>query len=495
MSKSIISPDEKGSDGLSIAKNAVYQVGGRFAVSAGRLAVAILIIRYTGAERYGEYSLILSLLLIAEWLVDFGISEIGVRNISQQPDRQDLLLRVATIISGSQAIIAFIVMLFALYVMDFPMHIIRAGIIGLLGLFFYAGITAYRILFRVRMSIEKNVFAEVLGLLTMFPLVVWACFENATVDVFVGCYLVARIVHFVVVAMLGRGSLKLGRTGAERKVVRQMFYQAVPLGVAGLLNSVHFNMIPVMLSMIVGMAAVGEYSYTMRFAMLIVMVIQSLNIAFFPLLSAYWNTDKGKFSQIQQNALEVSVLIGASLFVLMNASAEFLVNLAGAQLVDATLVLRLMSWFALLRVLTMPITPLIVVAGGQLKVLWISALSVFFQFLTLLWLVPLYGTVGAVLASLLVKLVIGTLPVILISGRLTGYPLQWTTPVKIVLCAVTSLYICELLIGLGPLWVGAVCFGLYWVLTVVVGALSKSRIQILVSALNRRRELAGRGND
>ena len=150
-------------DSRSVALNAVYQIGGRFFASAARLAVAILIIRFVGAERFGEYSLILSLLLIAEWLVDFGISEIGVRSLSQQPDRQGLLLRAATIISGSQAIIASILMLSALYVMDFPQHIIRAGIMGLIGLFFYAGIIVYRILFRVRMSIQKNVFAEVLG--------------------------------------------------------------------------------------------------------------------------------------------------------------------------------------------------------------------------------------------------------------------------------------------------------------------------------------------
>lgn len=491
MSENINVPDEQGSNQRSVARNAVYQIGGRFSVSAGRLIVAILIIRYTGAERFGEYSLILSLLLIGEWLVDFGISEIGVRSISQQRDRQDLLLRAATIITSVQAIVASVVMLAALHLMDFPPHIIRAATIGLLGLFVYAGIIVYRILFRVRMSIEKNVVAEVLGLITMIPLVIWACLEDATVDVFIGTYLVSRIVHFCIVMFLGRGSLRLRLTGEERAVVREMVLQAAPLGVAGLLNSVHANMIPVMLSKMVGMGAVGEYSYTVRFAMLVVMVIQSLNIAFFPLLSAYWVSDKEKFAQTQQNALEVSVLIGAGLFVLMNASAEFIVDLAGAQMADAVLVLRLMSWLVLLRVITMPISPLIVVAGGQMKTLWIAALSLVFQFLALLLLVPDYAAVGAVVAALLVKLTIGTVPIIVISGRLTGLPLKWTTAVKTIACAVTALLICDFVLGLGPLWVGILSFGLYGVLTAVSGALSKDRIQFLYAAVDRRRGSPG----
>jgi len=374
--------------------------------------------------------------------------------------------------------------------MGYPQHIVRAGLLGGVGLIFYAGIVVYRILFRVKMSMEKNVLGEVAGLLVMLPLVVYACYEDATVDVFIGCYLVARIVHFVVVVMLGRRNLQLEWPGAERDMVRQMFYQAVPLGVAGMLVCFHENMIPVMLSKMTGMEAVGEYSYTLRFAMLIIMVIQSLNIAFFPLLSAYWNSDKEKFSQTQQNALEVSILIGAGLFCLMNASAEFILTLAGTQLADAVLVLKLMSWLVLLRIVTMPLTPVIIVAGGQVSVLWIAALSVVFQFLTLLWLVPVYGTVGAVIASLLVKLVIGTLPIILISGRLTGYPLKWKTPVKILLCAVTALLVCELVFGLGSLWVGALCFGLYLVFATGTGALSRSRIQFIYTAMRKRREIA-----
>ena len=480
----------QGNPWQSVAKNAAYQFGGRLSISAGRFAVAILLIRYTGAERYGEYSLILSLLIIAEWLVDFGITDIGVRNISQQPDRQRVLLRAIAFISGGQAIIAFFLMLFAFYAMGYPQHIVRAGLLGGVGLIFYAGIVVYRILFRVKMSMEKNVLGEATGLLVMLPLVVYACFQDATVEVFIGCYLVARIVHFFVVAMLGRGALQSDSPGADTAMVRQMLYQAVPLGVAGLLVCFHESMIPVMLSKMTGMEAVGEYSYTLRFAMLIIMVIQSLNIAFFPLLSSYWKSDKEKFWQTQQIALEASILIGAGLFCLMNASAEFILTLAGAQLADAVLVLRLMSWLVLLRIVTMPITPLIIVAGGQVSVLWIAALSMIFQFLTLLWLVPVYGTVGAVIASLLVKLVIGTLPIILISGRMTGYPLKWKTPVKILLCAVTALFVCELVFGLGSLWVGALCFGLYWVFATGIGALSRNRIQFIYTALRRRRGLA-----
>ena len=269
-----------------------------------------------------------------------------------------------------------------------------------------------------------------------------------------------------------------------------MFYQAVPLGLAGLLNSVHINMIPVMLSKMVGMESVGEYSYTVRFTMLVIMVVQSLNVAFFPLLSAYFESDKEKFSDLQQNALETSVLIGASLFVLMNASAEFIVNLAGTQLTDAVLVLQLMSWLVLLRVLTLPITPLIVVAGGQMKVLWIAALSVVFQVLALLWLIPLYAAVGAVMASLLVKLVIGTLPIILISGRLTGCPLKWTTALKTILCAVTAVFFLDYTLGLGSLWVGTLAFGLYWILTALTGALSMERIEFIIKSMQRRRGLS-----
>ena len=472
--------------GKSIARNAAFQVGGRLFISAIRLAIAIIIIRLVGAERYGEYSLILSFMIIAEWLVDFGITDIGVRDISRTPEREQLLLRAVTILASGQAVLAFSITVIALYSLGYPEYLVRAGVIAGISLFFYAAIIVYRIQFRARMSIGQDVLGESIGVFVMLPLVVLAGIAKPTIDVFMGCYLVSRMIHAGTVAFLGRESFRLSAANVPRNELTKILWQAVPLGIGGLLFSLNENLATVILAKFASINAVAEYQYAVRFVIPIIMIVQSLNVAFFPVLSGYWKSDRKKFSETQQNALEASVLVGAGLFCLVFAGAEFLLGIAGAELLGSGFVFRLMSCVALLQVVTLSITTLIVVAGGVHKVLWLTAALVAAQLLALLWLVPLYGTVGAALAYFGVKLLVGTGPIIVIAARLTGVRLRWAAPAKTILSAGAALTLAEVLFGLGPLWVALFSALLYCVFLLASGALTLERARMIRDTARNR---------
>ena len=457
-------------------------------MSAARLVVALLIIRLVGAERYGEYALILSFLVIAEWVVDFGVLDIGVREVSRHPDRQQVLLRAVTILTSAQAVIAYASLAIVINVLGYSERMIKAGLLGGASLLIYASVVIYRVHFRTRMRIEEDVAAEVIGVLTLVSLVTAAGFAESTIEVFMGCYLLSRIVHASTVLYLGRKRYRLGVRGVTRTDLTSLLSQAVPLGIGGLLYTLNENMIAIVLSKFASLNSVAEYQYALRFVLPIVMVVQSLNVAFFPVLSRTWNSDRADFRATQQNAIEASVLVGSGLFCLVNAGAEFLLGLAGPDFVASSLVFRLMSCLVLLQVLTLPVTPLIVIAGGVHKVLWLTAILVTAQFLGLLWLVPTYGTLGAVTAYLGVKLIIGTAPIIVIAQRMTGVRLSWHIPAKTLACAIAALAISELVFGLGSLPVALFCAGTYCALLFVTGVLRVDRLRSLSRTLRHSSE-------
>jgi O-antigen/teichoic acid export membrane protein len=458
-------------------------------VSAARLGMAILIVRLSGVERYGQYSLILSFLVIAEWLVDFGITDIGVRDISRRPEQEQLLLRAVALLCGAQAVFAYVITVGALLFLGYSAPLVRAGVVGGASLLFYAVAVAFRVLFRVRMRIEHDVIGEAIGTLAMVPLIVLAGGAGAQIDAFMGAYLASRIVQAAVVAYLGRRDILPGTAGVSRLPLKLILGQAVPLGIVGLLVSINDNMVAVVLSKLADIHAVAEYQYATRFVFPIIMIVQSMNVAFFPTLSGTWKSDPKRFSETQQNALEASVIVGAGLFCLINAGAEFLLGIAGNGLQHATLVFRLMSYAVLLQVVTLPVTPLIVVAGGVYKVLWFTALLVVMQFAALVEAVPRYGAPGAAAAYLAIKLVVGTVPIILISQRLTGVRLRWGVPVKTVLCALSALAISQWLFGLGSLWVAVFCALLYCALVLASGTAKWGRVGRILRSM---RDTGGR---
>src|SRR5262249_17491097 len=72
--------------GWSVFKNSIVLIAGRLSISLSRLIVAGLVIRGYGRDIFGQYSLVFGTLAIAEWLVDFGTTDVFVRDISRKPE-------------------------------------------------------------------------------------------------------------------------------------------------------------------------------------------------------------------------------------------------------------------------------------------------------------------------------------------------------------------------------------------------------------------------
>lgn len=492
MSQEHDDPTGPRNSGRAIATNAVYQVGGRLFASAARLLLAILLIRLAGVERYGEYALILSFLAVAEWIVDFGIVDIGVRDIARKPAGEQLLLRTVTILTSSQAVLAYACTVLALLALGYDGEVIAAGIIGGASLLVYTGVVVFRVLFRARMRISDDVSGEAAGALVLLAAVAVVSSDGqVAIQTLLGCYLTSRVAQAGVVGYLGRADFRLSTTRVSRAQVKRMIVQAAPLGVGGLLFSLNDNMVAIVLSKYTGLDAVALYQYSLRFVLPIVMIVQSLNVAFFPVLSRCWQSDRARFRATQQVALETSVIVGAGLFCLVNAGAEFLLGIAGPELVQSETVFRLLSCIVLLQVLTLPITPMIVVAGGVYKVLWLTAALVLVQLASLLWLVPLYGTIGAVASYLGVKLVIGTVPVIAVGQRLTGVRLSWSMPARTIAAAAIALAVPELTFGSGSLWAAACSGFVYFLMLLATGVLSRNRARLVRASIARSSPEAG----
>ena len=118
----------------SIAKNVVSQIGGRLLITIFRLGIAIIIVRYGSIHLFGQYTLILSLLFVAEWFVDFGMTDIGVRNICRQPEKKRDILKTLAYLKLPQFVLAYALLLSFVLFMDYEPVIMRAALFGGIGL-------------------------------------------------------------------------------------------------------------------------------------------------------------------------------------------------------------------------------------------------------------------------------------------------------------------------------------------------------------------------
>lgn len=472
--------------------NALSQMAGRVFLSLARLGVAAIVVRCAGAERFGEYALVLSFLLIAEWAADFGMTEIGVRDICRDPARRVALLRALVLSRAAQGTATALLLPALLFLLDYPPPVVRAGIIGAAAVLCYAGALAYRALFRIEIKMARDVLAEALGVIVMLPLTWYAAARGAGVDVLIACYAVSRAVFLVAAVLLGRREISLVPSPGARADALRMLREAAPLGLIGLMVCAYDNLSTVLLASLADMQSVAHFAGALRFVLPAIILIQALGTAVYPVLAAGWKKDQPGFAATQQAALESAVLVAAGFFCVINAAAEFLMRLLGPEMEAGAAVLRLLSWTVLARSVTTIMSPLIVIAGGQSRALWWTLLSVLCNLALLLWLIPRYGILGAAAAYLITEFLISMAPIAVLGQSMTGIRLRWLGACKLVLAALAALWTSFILGGLGSAGAGALAFIFYIVFAAITGAVPLQALRRMLAGVKSRLAPAGK---
>ena len=89
-------PEEDGSAARSIARNSLVQLAGRGLTMSISLGALVLLARYLGPYRFGQYQLVLALLLLVN-VSDFGIATVATRHLATtERDPSELMGNVLT---------------------------------------------------------------------------------------------------------------------------------------------------------------------------------------------------------------------------------------------------------------------------------------------------------------------------------------------------------------------------------------------------------------
>ncbi len=469
----------------SVLKNATSQIGGRVFLSLARLIISVLIVRYAGVDRFGEYALVVSILVLGEWLVDFGFTEISVRDMCQTPEQSQSVLNALALVKAIQGFLVYFLVIGIFYLLDYPDAVLRAGIIGGVGLIFYSGALFLRAGFRFRMEMDKDVLSEVIGVLVIIPLIWIAGIMQASLEILVMCYAFSRVVFFLCAIFLTKESIRFKKDSFVNEEIKNLIKASIPLGIMGLLVSFYETLIPVFLSKLADMEAVAYFSCAMRFVFPVIIVLHAIGHTVYPLLSSYWQKDQEKFEKVQEAALNASLLVAASMFCLLYSMAEFLMGLVDPKMIEGAFLLKLLSWVVLIRTTTTVVSPLIIIPGGQKKALWITVLTLILKIIVLSWLIPAYGLFGAGIGYIATELV-GVVPVVLASQYLSGIRLKWMVPFKAIFAGATVIGIGEFLGVLGYWWSAFLVLPVFVLAVFGLGALSIENIHWIGKELRNK---------
>lgn len=425
---------------------------GRIALSAMRMLAALIVARLAGTEDFGAYALLLSLIGLAEWLVDFGQTDMAVRDAARRAGRQAAVLAALSRAKQVQGPAVALLLPLGLWLAGQERAILLAGCAGSVAVLATAAMQPARATLRLALRMDRDIGAELAGVALMLPLLAIACLYRAPLSLLLASFALARLAQAALVTHWARS---LTQSTTRRLPAIRLARRALPLGCAGLLVLLYDALAPLLLARLLDMQAVALYAAAARFIMPALVAVQAISSAAFPLIARDWRRDPAAFARTQQATLLLSVVLAALMFAGIHGGAAFLMGLMGADFAAGAPLLRLMAWTLMARAITTAMSPLIIVAGRQGRAMVLTIFSLAGQCAALLLLVPMLGVIGAAWACLLVELLLGTVVISWIAQRVTGLTIDWRPVVVLIGSAIAA----ALLVGASP-WAGTLTGGI-----------------------------------
>jgi O-antigen/teichoic acid export membrane protein len=469
----------------SVVQNAVSLTAGRILIALLRFLVALVIVQRAGLERFGEFALLISFVMMAEWLSDFGLGDIAVREIAGDPNRRGTTLRAFAVCKVAQCALAGAAMIGAIALLGYSPAMLHSGLVASAAILFYGGVQYYRVEFRVEMKMARDAGAELISGLALLAGVWVATRYDAPLEGLALCYVISRAVNLAVAALLARGIPRPGTPGDMFPELGVLARAAAPLGLTGMMVSLYDAMDPIALSRWSTSGEIGIFSVAIRVVMLAVIAEQALAAATFPLLAARWANDRPAFAASFQAIFDAGTILAGALFVGLYAGAGAVATIFRQEPLAVAAVLQLLACAIFARAIVTLMSPLVLISGRLMSTVWISLLVVLAKGAALALLAS-HGAMGAATAYLIAEIVVGLVPTVLLCQRAAGVRLDWSIPVRVAaLAAILAAASAWLDPRAGPVGC-ALAVVAYFALAWAIGAIRPEEVRILRASLARR---------
>lgn len=381
-----------------LIKNTGFQLVSH-AISLGiGLVTTMVLSRYLGVERFGQFNYIFAFFYFFLSINDFGVTVIVVREISQHKERAGeiigAMLSFKLLLTSISVPAAWV----AIWLMEFPEELKFA-------LFLYALILPVMalqlpaVIFQVFLKMEYpsliGIFTRVLSFLLLMGMVRLGYGLTALA----AALIIAEVASLTLLLKYARSFVRpVWRF--DPNLWKEVLRSSIPLGVMGLfvalINRVDF----IMLERMTDMQQVGLYSAAYKVTNLLELFPLMIMGTIYPLMSRYATEDLEKLRDLYKTSVLYLGIVAVPLGIGITVFAPFVLRLLfGAQFAGAAQGLMVLVWSTVFLYLALPSGNLLISMGNEkinLVLAMIGAgLNIGLNFLLL----PTMGFVGAALAT------------------------------------------------------------------------------------------------
>ena len=462
-----------------IFRNTVAMGVGSNLNALGRLVVLALIVRTCGATLFAWYVLLVEILKIVEWLVDFGTTEVFVREMNRRPEAREHLLRLLTAMKLISAPAACVVLGLTFVAMQYPASVVRAGLLGVFGLISYGAIVIYRAIYRADLSMEREIGAEMLSVVTLMVAVLLIVGPETSLLTLFACFIGSRVLFSILCVLFGRSAYRPSIRGVKAADLRWGFHTTVLIGAIGFMLFVYQSVEFIILSKFGDEMDLAFYSGAQRLAWPLLMLLGAIGATMYSVLAVHWPDARKEFIRVCQRGFDTVLLVGGVALSPLIAAPTFFIGLLGEELVPGAPALQVIAVLCLLKAISMTVGSTLYVVHAQRLVFVFVGIALLVKIPLIIYAAPRYGFMGVVYAALLVELLLVALPSLFFVWRQTGFLPGWSVALRVILAGVIAIGGARWVLPDESLWTAVLAGVIYVIIVLASGAVRWSELRSL----------------
>lgn len=410
---------------LNIRRRLVKNVSAQMmanAISSGiGLFTTAILSRYLGVEWFGKFNYIFAFFYFFLSFNDFGMNTIVIREVSQRREQAGELIGAMLSFKFLLAILSMIIAWITIWLMDFPTDLRNAMSVFALILPVTAlelPVVMYQILLKMNRPSMFAVLNKGMSFLLMMG-VVWAGYRLTAL----AAALVLAEVALLIVLLRDTRALVRPVWRISPALWANILRSSVPLGIAGLFGAIINRVDFLMLERMTDMHQLGLYSAAYKVTGFLEAPPLMIMGVIYPLMSRYAREDSDKLRVLYKKSTLGLALVALMIGLVVTVFAPTIVRLMfGHQFAGTDRCLRVLVWATVCLYAALSGGNLLISMGKELVGLSIVASAALINvLLNLLW-IPLWGFVGAALATTLAYFFILVTTTVAAKRALTRHP-------------------------------------------------------------------------
>lgn len=383
-----------------VAKNTGILIAGKIIGEAIGLLTAIFVIRYLGANNLGIYSFVFAYLGFFAIIIDFGISDILVREISRDRTRADRFIGNAIILNIILSLcalsLACLIISFFHYPSSVKLLVYIASLTFLLS-FRYV----YAFMFQVDLRMEYSTLVNIVSKLLKLALLLYLIFLKASLFWFIIVEVIIIFPEFFLIRRLSRRFV-LPKFKIDLGIWKYFFKECWPIALIAAFIMIGHRIDQLMLFRMKGAQALGYYSAAAKLPEALIIFPSAFMASLFPLMSRYFKTSLQSLTQAYTLSFKymlmliIPVAVGATLL-----SRPIISLIYGESFLPSVPVLSILTWAEIFGFYGLIHYEILISVNRQRLYLLFAATGAVVNVMLNLILIPRYGIVGASIATLI----------------------------------------------------------------------------------------------